>query len=207
MNTMPLFARLVVTLPLALPAVASAAAPFTWQTNATTVALRRGAEVVWQFNFDNDASSKPFFHPLALPGGKVFSGYAGLSLRFAKDFTNAQVRATADTGPTSENRYRFSAAADYSGQIRGQEQGVAMLDHADNLRHPTRWYAIVNPSQSFAFLNAAWLQLQPFELPAREDLSLRYRVIVHPGRWDADRLQREQRIFSERTASNPASEP
>jgi hypothetical protein len=131
------------------------------------------------------------------PGGQTFGGYAGLSLRFAKDLKETRVAATSETGEPKENRYRFAAsAADYSGRIGEQELGVAMLDHPQNPRYPTRWYAIVNPKQSFGFLNAAWLQLQPFELRARDNVTLRYRVLVHPGRWDAARLNEEQRRFS-----------
>jgi hypothetical protein len=294
------------------------ATKFDWRTNGVSVALVCDGKPVWQFNYDTNQSSKPFFHPLALPdgktlswqspddhawhyglwfswkylngvnyweedkatrqsagvtswrvgkmetrpdysarieleldyrprnssqpvlmerrqidvtapaadgsyaldwrqefqagaasvkldrtplpgepGGQVYGGYAGLSLRFAKGFTNTQIHASSDPGPVKDNRYRFSAtAADYSGQIEANEMGVAFLDHPANLRHPTRWYAIVNPNQPFAFVNAAWLQLQPHELPAREKLTLQYRVVVHPGRWDALRLQKEHSHYS-----------
>jgi hypothetical protein len=131
------------------------------------------------------------------PGGQTFGGYAGLSLRFAKDLAEPRVTATAETGEPKENRYRFSAAAaDYSGSIGGREMGVTMMDHPQNPRHPTRWYAIVNPKQSFTFLNATWLQLEPYELNAGQKVSLRYRVLVHPDRWDANRLQSEQEKFA-----------
>ncbi len=295
--------------------------PFSWQTNATSIALVSGTQTVWRFNYATTNASKPFFHPLALPGGEavtwqspedhvwhyglwfswkylngvnyweedkksrqcegatswrvvkiephpdfsarleleleyrprnapeavlterrqinvsapaadgsyaldwrqefqagaanvkldrtplpgepggqVYGGYAGLSLRYAKQFTNTQIRASSDTGPSRDNRYRFSAAAaDYSGRMGEREVGVALLDHPANPRHPTRWYAIVNASQSFAFLNAAWLQLEPCELPARETFTLRYRVIVHPGRWDAAKLNAEHAQFVRHT--------
>jgi hypothetical protein len=294
---------------------------FSWQTGSAFVALECDGETVWRFNYDTNASSKPFFHPLALPGGKpltwqspddhvwhyglwfswkflngvnyweenketrksdgvtswrvlkvetrpdfsarleleldyrprnasesvlierrqievqapaadgsyaidwrqdftagaagvkfdrtplpgepggqVYGGYAGLSLRFARELTNTQIQASSDVGGAKDNRYRFAAAAaDYSGQIAGRELGVALLDHSANPRHPTRWYAIVNPNQPFAFVNAAWLQLQAYELPAREKFSLRYRIVVHPGRWNSTRLQTEHSQFAETT--------
>jgi type 1 glutamine amidotransferase len=289
-----------------------------WATGATSVALRCDGQTVWRFNYDTNAASKPFFHPLALPGGEpltwqspedhvwhyglwfswkylngvnyweedkatrqsagvtswrvekvetrpdfsarielaldyrprgtaasvltekrhinvsapaadgsyaldwrqefqagaanvkldrtplpgepggqVYGGYAGLSLRFAKEFTNTQIHASSDPGPAKDNRHRFSAAAaDYSGRLGEREVGVAILDHSANPRHPTRWYAIVNPSQPFAFVNAAWLQLQPYELAAGGKFTLSYRVIVHSGRWDATRLGAEHQKFA-----------
>jgi hypothetical protein len=134
------------------------------------------------------------------PGGQVYGGYAGLSLRFARDFTNTQIRATSDPGEPKDNRYRFSArGADYSGQIGAEQFGIAMLDHPANPRHPSRWYAIVNPKEPFAFFNAAWLQLGPQEIGPGEKFSLQYRVIVHPGRWEASRLQSEHDRFRQAT--------
>jgi len=131
------------------------------------------------------------------PGGQTYGGYAGLSLRFAKDLADPKVSATSAVGEPKENRFRFAAAAaDYSGRLDGAEAGVAFLDHPANPRSPTRWYAIVNPAQSFTFLNSAWLQHEPFDLAANQEFSLRYRVLVHPDRWDAARLETEQQQFA-----------
>jgi hypothetical protein len=152
----------------------------------------------WRLEFQAGATQVKFDRtPLpGEPGGQTFGGYAGLSLRFAKDLADTKVAASSDTGTAKDNRYRFSAAAaDYSGRLGQSEAGVAFLDHSANPRHPTRWYAIVNPAQNFGFLNAAWIQLQPYELPAQEKLTLRYRVLVHSGRWDAAKLTAEQQKF------------
>jgi hypothetical protein len=298
-------------------------AEFAWRTNATSLGLETGGKAVWQFNFGTNKITKPYFHPVALPGGEAltwespsdhvwhyglwfswkylnkvnyweenkqresdgvtswrvtdvetradfsariemdldyrargaeeavltekrvisisspaadgsyvmdwsqefragakdvkfdrtplpgepggqtFGGYAGLSLRFAKDLTDTAVSATSETGDARENRYRFgAAAADYNGRLHGREQGVAILDHPANPRHPTRWYAIVNPRQSFWFINAAWLQLEPYDLAAREKVTLRYRVVVHPGRWDATKLESEHRRYAPGAGTN-----
>ncbi len=153
----------------------------------------------WSLNFQaGDEQVKFDRTPLVgEPGGQTFGGYAGLSLRFAKELTDTKVSATSDIGEAKENRFRFAASAvDYSGRIDGTEAGVAFLDHPSNLRHPTRWYAIVNPAGSFYFLNSAWIQLQPFELAANQSFTLRYRVLVHPERWDAARLESEQKKFA-----------
>ena len=153
----------------------------------------------WSLNFQSGDEKVKFDRtPLeGEPGGKTYGGYAGLSLRFAKELADTKVLATSDIGEPKENRFRFAAtAADYSGRIDGAEAGVAFLDHPANPRYPTRWYAIVNPASSFNFLNSAWIQLQPFELAANESFGLRYRVLVHPERWDAARLETEQKKFA-----------
>jgi type 1 glutamine amidotransferase len=130
-----------------------------------------------------------------------------LSLRFAKELADTKVSATADVGELKENRFRFAAtAADYSGRIDGAEAGVAFLDHPSNPRYPTRWYAILDPAQSFYFLNSAWLQLQPFELAAHQSFTLRYRVLVHPGRWDAARLETERKQFASASGARADSQ-
>lgn len=153
----------------------------------------------WSLNFKaGDEKVKFDRTPLVgEPGGKTYGGYAGLSLRFAKELSDTKVSATSDVGEPKENRFRFAAtAADYSGRIDGAEAGVAFLDHPSNPRYPTRWYAIVNPASSFYFLNSAWLQLQPFALAANQSFALRYRVLVHPDRWNAARLETEQKKFA-----------
>ncbi len=153
----------------------------------------------WSLNFQAGEEMVKFDRtPLAgEPGGQTYGGYAGLSLRFAREIADPKISATSDIGEPKENRFRFAAAAaDYNGRMDGTEAGVAFLDHPSNLRHPTRWYGIVNPASSFYFLNSAWIQLQPYELPAHQSFTLRYRVLVHPQRWDAARLEAEQKKFA-----------
>ena len=153
----------------------------------------------WKLEFQAGAEPVKFDRtPLANePGGKTFGGYAGLSVRLAGEFSDCQVSATAATGVAVDNRFRFPAAgADFNGRLDNAEAGISMLDHPTNLRHPAPWYAITDAKQPFWFLNAAWIQQQPFELAAAQNIRLRYRVLVHPKRWDAPRLETEARRFA-----------
>ncbi len=130
--------------------------------------------------------------PDVTPDGNARGGYAGLSVRLARELSNPRITATGEIGTLQKNRYGFAAdAAEFSGEIDGSEAGVAFLDHPSNLRSPTRWYGIMDKSVPFWFLNASLLQLEPYTLAAREKLSLRYRVIIHPQRWDRSRLRLE----------------
>ncbi|MCX6877947.1 MAG: alpha-L-fucosidase [Verrucomicrobia bacterium] len=62
----------------ALPATAASATPATaaaaisWRRTETTLALVRGSNILWQAVAD-PAQGKPYFHPLATPGGVVVS--------------------------------------------------------------------------------------------------------------------------------------
>ena len=126
----------------------------------------------------------------------VPGGYAGLSARLARGLTNIQLAATADPGASQSHRYGYAAtASDFNGQLSGTDMGLAILDHPANPRSPTRWYVITDPAIPFWYINAAWLQLEPSDLPAHQSFTLRYRVVVHPGRWDAARLQEEEQRY------------
>src|ERR1017187_5766043 len=68
-TTLQVFAAAALGFLLVSPQTTRAAATeFAWQTNVTAVALVGGGKPVWQFNYGTNGT-KPFFHPLALPGG------------------------------------------------------------------------------------------------------------------------------------------
>ena len=125
------------------------------------------------------------------PKAQSWGGYAGLSIRFAGDLT--QRHAITPMGPVTfddGDRHRSRAPAiDYSGVIDGQSVGVAFLDHPGNPRYPTPWYLIRSPVMGY--INAALLNDEPLTLELGKTLALRYRLVVHLDRWDAERLQAE----------------
>ncbi|MCX6573184.1 MAG: PmoA family protein, partial [Candidatus Aminicenantes bacterium] len=130
------------------------------------------------------------------PGGQVFGGYAGLSLRLGQGLSDRQVM-TSD-GPVTvwtDDRYRARhIGLDYSGLVDGGPAGIAIVDHPANTRSPTPWYVISSPG--FSWFTPALLCYEPLSLRAGETFVLRYRVLVHGGRWDAGRLEREAARFS-----------
>jgi hypothetical protein len=125
------------------------------------------------------------------PGGRDWGGYAGLSLRLAAALTERRI--VSSDGPIAEmpedrHRGRYGAV-DYSGLVDGQPAGIAILDNPRNPGSPTPWYAI--RSAEMSFFSPAVLCYEPITLQAGERLTLRYRVIVHQGRWDSARLNAE----------------
>ncbi len=127
------------------------------------------------------------------PGGKGSGGYSGLAVRFAREMTDIQV-STSD-GPVNFPAAGFrgyrdrAAAADYSGTLEGRKVGVAFVDHPKNLNAPSPWWII--DSKQMKYLNPSVLGSGPHTLKAGQSMTLRYRALVHFGRWDAGRLRAE----------------
>ncbi|NOX53595.1 MAG: hypothetical protein GXP27_04000 [Planctomycetes bacterium] len=122
------------------------------------------------------------------PGGKPWGGYAGLSVRFANDFQEA--RAVDVNGPIrfDGTKYRGrSPAMDYSGTIGGVTAGLAILDHPSNRNAPTPWYVI--RAKPMRYMSPAVICYGPIQLKPHESFTLRYRILVHPDRWKAQRLR------------------
>ena len=122
------------------------------------------------------------------PGGQPWGGYAGLSVRFAKDTKDARALTPDSQAVFADGRYRGRATAmDYTGLFEGREAGIAILDSPGNINSPSPWYAISNSSMHY--FSAAVIQQKPYLLKAGQTFTLRYRVVVHPGRWSADQLR------------------
>ncbi len=86
---------------------------------------------------------------------------------------------------------RAAAWVAYFGPIDGQQMYLLMIDHPENLRHPTTWHArdyglvAANPFGLHEFLG------QPpgagkVELAPEQRLRLRYRLVVGSGEWNSE---------------------
>jgi hypothetical protein len=73
---------------------------------------------------------------------------------------------------------------DYSGNLKGQNVGIAVMDHASNLRHPSRWHI-----RAYGLYSANVFGLEAFgeagngdyTIPKDKTLTFNYRVLVHLG--------------------------
>jgi len=135
----------------------------------------------------------------AEPGGQPWGGYAGLSVRFSPEMRDP--RAVTSSGPVefADGRFRGAAtAADYSGSFGAIEAGIAILDNPSNLNSPSPWYVI--SADPMHYFSPAVICYRPHTLKARQGLSLSYRVIVHPGRWNEEQLGQ---AYGRYTAARP----
>jgi hypothetical protein len=113
-----------------------------------------------------------------------WGGYAGMSARLSQSFTNVQSLTTQGPVDFAGNKTHVDAsAAEQNGTINGQDYGIAMVAAGT-------WYMICNPNPpNFVYFNDAVLYKNPKELKADDSFSLRYRIYVHKGRWNADKLK------------------
>jgi hypothetical protein len=87
------------------------------------------------------------------------------------------------------------------GPVDGEPVGVAIFDHPDNLRHPTWWHA-----RTYGLVAANPFGVHDFErqpagagdlvLAQGDELTLRYRVVMHRGAWTAERVEQEWRRWA-----------
>lgn len=170
---------------------------------------RNGSYVVdWRSQFDTQDKTVTLDRtpPPGVDGGKSYGGYAGLSLRYAKKLQNTRFVSTEGT-TRKQGKVRLKArAAELNGRIKNGLAGITMIDHPSNPRYPTSWYGILQ-KDSFSYLNAAIIQPEPMTLSPNTSLDLRYRMVVHNGRWDRSRLNRAYGSFiRQRGSSVPEGE-
>jgi hypothetical protein len=116
-------------------------------------------------------------------------------VRFSKDIADWQF-------VDSEGRKDLAAHGqntrwmDFSGRFApAKTGGIAIFDHPGNLRHPEPAFVIMDPKAPFGYFSPALLFNKPYTLPAGQSLTLRYRVLIHPGRLDTNSLEREWQSF------------
>jgi hypothetical protein len=141
-----------------------------------------------------------------LKGGTAGGGYAGLSVRIAKDATDWVLldsegrrddKPNEGMAPNTHGQHARWADFSFTSTITGQPAGVAVFDHPKNLRHPSYWHNCMYSNTKFGYFSPALLWKEPYTLPAGKELPLRYRVLVHPGCPDVSRLEAQFKAFAE----------
>jgi hypothetical protein len=118
----------------------------------------------------------------------TWGGYGGLTLRGAGTWTDTRLLLADGTTASRVTGERAPWAS-----LSGPHGGVAVLDAPTNPRAPTPWYgstrsAVYGGDDWSNFLNAAFLFHAPLAVAAGDTLRFRYRVVVHDGHWEGDRV-------------------
>ncbi len=94
---------------------------------------------------------------------------------------------------------------DYSGKVDGEDLGVAIFDHPGNPGHPTYWH-----SRGYGLFSANPFGAADFRKGRKEPdtggtgslvvergkkVRFRYRVLIHPGRTDAEALEKAYKAY------------
>ncbi len=158
-----------------------------------------------------------------LKGGSWGGGYGGLSVRIAENttdwvITNSQGKQDVPkvggaiwvgdknthgktwAGNTHGKRAKWTdfTVVDPHSKKTG---GIAIFDHPDNPRYPSQWHNYVNivdkhRKHPFGYFSPAMLWSEPYTIKAEDSLTLRYRVLVHPGRTDSKTTEDKWKKFS-----------
>jgi hypothetical protein len=122
----------------------------------------------------------------------TWGGYGGLTLRGRPDWHDTELLVPG--GGVARLLGDAAPWCDLGGPVAdtGRDAGVLVLDHPSNPAHPTPWYASTRADTYGEdgwsnFVNAAFLWHGPRTVAAGDVLEIRHRVVVHDGRWDADR--------------------
>lgn len=139
-----------------------------------------------------------------LQGGTAGGGYAGLSVRVSQasgewvlidsEGRRDTDRESGNSGGLAVNTHGQRARwADFSLVDTATQQpcGIAILAHPSNPRHPSQWHNILAATGRFGYFSPAMLWSEPFTLPAGKQFTLRYRILVHPGRADKETIEKE----------------
>jgi hypothetical protein len=126
--------------------------------------------------------------------GRSGGGYAGLSARLAEGFRDRRPVSTEQDLTFENDRHRSRAdGLEYSGTIDGRPAGIAVLSHPENVNSPSPWYVI--KSRPMTFFSPAVICYGPLTLEPNHEFTLRYRVIVHLGKWNRDKLREASSVY------------
>jgi hypothetical protein len=130
-------------------------------------------------------------------GGQSWGGYAGLSVRLAKNVTNWHL---ADSEGRKDLQAHGQKARwmNFGGRVdNNREFSIAIFDHPDNLRHPSPGFVIMDPKVPFGYFSPALLFNKPYTLPGRQSFSLKYRVLIQSDRAEKNALDTEWKSFAD----------
>ena len=142
--------------------------------------------------------------PVHMKGGTAGGGYAGLSVRIARNtrdwvLIDSEGRKDIAEGEFAKNTHGQRAHwMDFTltGTDTGTTGGIAILEHPSSFRHPAQWHNLLNPKQPFGYFSPAPLWSEPYDLGAGGKLNVFYRVVVHPGRPSREQDEAEWKRFS-----------
>jgi len=124
------------------------------------------------------------------PGGVSWGGYAGLSLRLAPALRSGQF---ADSDGPVNNTAKEARWMSFSGTTKeGMSVAIIVLEHPKSFRHPTPWYLI----RDMPYFSPAVLYREPYKLPVRQSMRLKYRILIQPSAVDRNAAERQWQEFA-----------
>ena len=132
-----------------------------------------------------------------MPGeenGKDHGGYAGLSVRFNQDLwepTYINPDGSNDIKHGKSMKWKYVGLKDLS----GENLGVSIFDHPDNLNYPTPWFIVEDEEQPFYYFSPAPIFNGPHILKKDEKLRFEYRLKLYKGEISKEILDQDSNDF------------
>jgi hypothetical protein len=137
--------------------------------------------------------------PEGEPEGQSWGGYSGMSVRLARETTGWRIMdSEGRSGMACHRQPARWIGCEFLQTAAGREAGIAILDHPENLRHPPPSFVVLREDIPFVYYSPALLFEAPHTLPEGERLTLRYRILVYPGRAGKERLDQDWKAFADR---------
>ena len=156
-----------------------------------------GCAIDWTSTFT--AKDKDVVLDRTDPVKASWGGYGGLGFRGAKSMRQFKAIDSEGRAGKAQSHGKTARWMDFSGVFGEKDQketpaGVAIFDHPRNPRHPTPWY--LSDNAGLPYFGPAMLFASPLTLKAGESMTVRYRVLVHPGLGDKEALEKEYQQFA-----------
>ena len=140
------------------------------------------------------------------PQKASYGGYGGLGFRASKTMRDFQAIDSEGRMGRIQAHGQQARWMDFSGVFGGKDEkptaaGVAIFDHPSNPRYPVRWY--LSDNAGLPYFGPALLFAEPMTLKAGESFTIKYRVLVHPGRGDKAALEKEYQDFAKLDVAGP----
>jgi hypothetical protein len=124
------------------------------------------------------------------PNGVGWGGYAGLSLRLAPALKQWQF---ADRDGVIKQTSKQAKWMSFSGPLaEGKSGSIIVLEHPSSFRHPTTWYLINN----MPYFSPAVLYRGSYTLPARQSITLKYRLLFQPEAVNTEKVEQAWQSFA-----------
>jgi len=118
--------------------------------------------------------------------------YGGMAVRMAKRTSKWVFRDSEGRKGQKGCSRKRSKWVDFSGALEGgKKAGLAVFVHRDNPRQPPPWCVI----QGMPYFNPVFTGAEDYTLAAGKSLTLRYRILVHPGILTPRQLEAEWKAF------------
>jgi len=121
------------------------------------------------------------------PGGRTWGGYAGLSVRFSQDFTSPVILAPTDSADYKKNSWVYMGF----NTLTGETAGVSIMQDPEFTTPNTSWYIIRTPDIPFFYYSPAVIYDGKIILKKGEQLHLKYRVCIIPGKTSMEKLEQK----------------